>query len=112
MLKKELVRVNKSLLKLNQFQLLEINGFSIWLKPNHENSVAFFNSCAHKGGGLTCDKQFVCSQHGWTYSLDGSNKFSGAPGLEKVAISHETIEYIEFLLPFRPARSSKIPQRI
>jgi CMP-N-acetylneuraminate monooxygenase len=108
---RRIVRVEKDSLYLDQFQLLDVSGFSIWLNPQKSGSVAFFNSCAHKGGELTFNGQFICSQHGWTYSSDGSNKFIGAPGLQSVNIKDETSEYIDLWLPSRPSHTLTNPPK-
>jgi CMP-N-acetylneuraminate monooxygenase len=110
MRKNKLARIEKARLILDEFQLIEESGFSIWLKPHEKNSVAFFNSCAHKGGDLEWKQQFVCKQHGWTYTNDGLNLTSGAPGLRKVSIANETSEFIELNLPIKHESSSSRPR--
>jgi len=46
------------------------------VRGKDDNVRAFYNTCRHRGGPLVKDEGgriegFVCSYHGWTYTLDG-----------------------------------------
>ena len=95
----ELIRLNKSDYEVETFTKVELGGSSFWICIKAENSMVFFDECAHMGGSLKFNGNFVCSQHGWTFKPDGSNINLGSPGLRKIRIKFENIEVIEFAVP-------------
>jgi len=95
----KLIRLNKSDYELDTFNKVSLGGASFWICIKAEDSIVFFDECAHMGGKLKFNGNFVCSQHGWTFKADGSNVNLGSPGLRKINISFESIEVIEFTIP-------------
>ncbi len=93
------IRLNKSDYELETFTKVDLGGANFWICIKAENSMVFFDECAHMGGKLKFNGNFVCSQHGWTFKPDGSNINLGSPGLRKINIRFENIEVIEFTIP-------------
>ena len=93
------IRLNKSDYELDTFTKVSLGGASFWICIKAENSMIFFDDCAHMGGKLKFNGNFVCSQHGWTFKPDGSNLNLGSPGLRKLNIKFENFQFIEFTIP-------------
>lgn len=81
-----------------EFRRLVIENVPIWLKELPNDSVAFFDECAHMGGALSYKNGFVCKSHGWTYSEFGDNLTPKSPGLRHVEILAEDSSKIIFRL--------------
>jgi hypothetical protein len=84
--------------KFGKFRQLVIENVPIWLKELPNDSVAFFDECAHMGGALSYKNGFVCKSHGWTYSEFGENLTPKSPGLRRVEILAEDSSKIIFRL--------------
>ncbi len=93
------IRLKKSDYDLDTFTKVSLGGASFWICIKAENSMVFFDECAHMGGKLKFNGNFVCSQHGWTFKPDGSNVNLGSPSLRKINIRFESIDVIEFTIP-------------
>jgi CMP-N-acetylneuraminate monooxygenase len=79
---------------------LEVNGINLWYCQYENQIFVFYDKCQHMGGNLReISSNLVCSQHGWTYKLNGKNHNSFAPSLEKVKILNENDNELEILLP-------------
>jgi CMP-N-acetylneuraminate monooxygenase len=87
-------------LGLDSGVLIEVNGIDLWLCRYESQTFIFYDKCSHMGGNLReINSHLVCSQHGWTYKLNGKNQNQLAPSLEKIKILNETDDEIEILLP-------------
>ncbi len=95
----ELIRLSKSNYEFETFTRIDFGGSNFWIFIKVENSIVFFDECAHMGGKLKFNGNFVCSNHGWTFKPDGSNVNPGSPGLRKINIKFENSEIIEFTIP-------------
>lgn len=95
----KLISLNKSNFEFEKFTKVDLGGVNFWICVKPEKSVIFFDECAHMGGNLKFNGNFVCNQHGWTFKPDGSNINLGSPGLRKINIRFENIEVIEFMVP-------------
>ncbi len=96
------LRVDKNNFESGKFTRTRLRNVDLWVCMRDENSVVFYDECAHMGGRLTYKSGFVCNQHGWTFLPDGSNINLGSPGLRRPKIISEDRRYLEIELPTRP----------
>jgi CMP-N-acetylneuraminate monooxygenase len=88
-------------LGVNSGVKVEVNGISLWLCKSDNKTFVFYDKCSHMGGDLKeKNLNLVCTQHGWTYKLNGENQNSFGPSLTRVKIVNETETELEVLLPF------------
>lgn len=99
---KEILRIHKNDFKQEHFTRIRLNNIDLWLCVREENSLIFYDECAHMGGRLSYKDGFVCNQHGWTYLSDGSNVNQGSPGLRRPRIKFEDHLYIEIEVSAKP----------
>jgi CMP-N-acetylneuraminate monooxygenase len=99
---RETFRVDKNDFEVGKFTLTRLKNIALWVCVREENSIIFYDECAHMGGRLTYKNGFVCNQHGWTFFSDGSNINEGGPGLRRAMIKHEDSMCLEIELPAKP----------
>jgi hypothetical protein len=104
-------RLEKRSFEFGRFTKVELSECSIWVEIEEVNSKVFFDECAHMGGNLDFQENFVCRHHGWTYFPDGSNVHKGSPGLRRVHVSFENSEYLEIVIPNKVLQIKSKPKK-
>jgi CMP-N-acetylneuraminate monooxygenase len=96
-------------LRENFPQRVKIEGNFYWFSLKDGKLSLFYDSCAHMGGALQqSSNNFICTQHGWTYELNGRNHNPALSNLRKVKIISETTTHIKGLFPFSKSNSPGI----
>lgn len=92
----------------NEVKYLVVDAFPIWICKIHGQIKVLYDECAHMGGNLSFSgKKLVCSSHGWTYNLDGTNINNLSPALKKVKIVSESDSEIQMLLPIKQDKNKR-----
>ena len=83
----QLVGMTRQVATPGSYFTAEVAGEPILVCRNSGGELrAFFNVCRHRAGavaeGSGCRKNFQCSYHGWTYTLDG--RLIGTPDVDGV----------------------------
>ena len=92
----------------NEVKYLIIDALPIWICKINGQIKVLYDECAHMGGNLSFSgKKLVCSSHGWTYNLDGTNINDLSPALKKVKIVSESDSEIQVLLPIKQDKNQR-----
>ncbi len=92
----------------NEAKYLVVDVFPIWICKINGQIKVLYDECAHMGGNLSVrGKKLVCSSHGWTYNLDGTNINDLSPALKKVKIVSESDSEIQMLLPIKQDKNQR-----
>jgi CMP-N-acetylneuraminate monooxygenase len=92
----------------DEAKYMVVDSIPIWVCKINGKIKVLHDECAHMGGNLSFSgKKLVCSSHGWTYHLDGTNINNLSPALKKVKIVSESDSEIQVLLPIKQNMTQK-----
>ena len=92
----------------NEAKYIVVDFIPIWVCKINGQIKVLYDECAHMGGNLSFSgKKLVCSSHGWTYNLDGTNINDLSPALKKVKIVSEDDSEIQVLLPIKQNKTQR-----